>query len=169
MPEGTPDDSDSPADRPEPTDADIDARWAEITAQLGDLHTQTGDAPGERRPTTETTGTAGPVELPRSSEGGERPGTDLAGPRDYTVADNAEEAGFVPPDPPLRAHDPLPTLAWFFALGGPILTVLFLIVWPAAPSWVYLAAIIASILGWLVLLWRMPRGRRSDTDDGAVV
>ncbi|SEE02681.1 hypothetical protein [Ruania alba] len=163
MPPGTPDDSDSPTDRPEPSDADVDARWAEITAQLGELRAPT-DSPGPAEPSDEH-GTLAGADRPAG-------GVPAApsGPRDYEVPDDADEAGFIPPDPPpLRATDPLPTVAWFFALGGPILTVLFLIVWPAAPPVVYLTAILASIAGWLILLWRMPRGRRDDSDDGAVV
>ena len=82
-----------------------------------------------------------------------------------------EDEGYTPPEPPpIGATDPLPTLAWLMALGGPIFTVLLLIFWTTAPGWVYLSAVAASVAGWLVLFWRMPRGRSdSDDDNGAVL
>ncbi|QOR69149.1 hypothetical protein IM660_10440 [Ruania alkalisoli] len=152
MPEPDPDEREPGRSSPQPSDREVERRWAELTAQLGDLGTQE-NAKDDHEPVA----------------GADETGAAPSGPRDYEVAEDGEETGFVPPDPPpLRGSDPLPTLAWLAALGGPVATVIFLIVWPSAPSWVYLAAIMGSVVGWLVLLWRMPRSR-DDSDDGAVV
>ncbi len=148
MPEPDPDEREPGRSSPQPSDREVEQRWAELTAQLGEVGTEDVHEP-----------VTGPDET----------GAAPSGPRDYEVAEDGEETGFVPPDPPpLRGSDPLPTLAWLAALGGPVATVIFLIVWPSAPSWVYLTAIMGSVVGWLVLLWRMPRSR-DDSDDGAVV
>ncbi|WP_147917295.1 hypothetical protein [Ruania zhangjianzhongii] len=98
------------------------------------------------------------------------PGSASAGPRDYEMPDDEEDEGYIPPEPPpIGATDPLPTLAWLMALGGPILTVLLLIFWTTAPGWLYLSAVGASLAGWLVLFWRMPKGRSDSGDDNGAV
>lgn len=98
------------------------------------------------------------------------PGAGGAGPRDYEMPEDDEDEGYIPPEPPpIGATDPLPTLAWLMALGGPILTVLLLIFWTTAPGWLYLSAVGASLLGWLVLFWRMPKGRSDSGDDNGAV
>ncbi len=206
---GTSDEGDGRRGRREPTDADVQREWEQITAGLSDLAGLGNEAPGpgadaappprqdpprsaggrtggDRAPddTSPSTPTAGEDtdhsgrppssvvpgaprlgDLPRST-----PGAGGPGPRDYEPPEDEDE-GYTPPEPPpIGATDPLPTLAWCMALGGPILTVLLLIFWTAAPSWLYLSAVAASLAGWLVLFWRMPRGRRdSDDDDGAVL
>ncbi|UFU01635.1 hypothetical protein LQF12_08840 [Ruania suaedae] len=145
-----PEDRDPAGPRPEPSDREVEERWAELTSRLQGLGA--GSSAGQDEDDADTDAAAS------------------TGPRDYAIAEEPEEAGFVPPDPPaLSGSDPLPTLAWLAALGGPVATVIFLIVWPGAPSWIYLAAILTSVVGWLVLLWRMPRSRDDDADDGAVV
>lgn len=98
------------------------------------------------------------------------PGAGGAGPRDYEMPEDEEDEGYIPPEPPpIGATDPLPTLAWLMALGGPILTVLLLIFWTTAPGWLYLSAVGASLVGWLVLFWRMPKGRSDSGDDNGAV
>lgn len=64
--------------------------------------------------------------------------------------------------------DPLPTLAWAAALGGPVALVLLLIFLTSAPVWIYLTIAGVALAGWGLLFWRMPR-RRDDDDDGAVL
>ncbi len=224
---GSPDEGEARPGRREPTDADVQRQWEQITASLSDLAglgeegTDTPRSPRPRTPRTpgepagrgEPDGPAGPGDLggpgepdgpdgpdgpgastsspmpgdgsgqdrrpPSSTLGGpprigdlprSTPGAGGAGPRDYEPPEEEDE-GYTPPEPPpIGATDPLPTLAWLLALGGPILTVLLLIFWTGAPGWLYLSAVAASLAGWLVLFWRMPRGRRdSDDDNGAVL
>lgn len=232
---GSPDEGEGRRGRREPTDADVQREWAEITAGLADLgglgdglrdesedgsraetdgnspgdsghskgetgddspggsddtgdddptrapagppgagstgHSPSSPGPGEdseqdrQPPSSAFSGPPRIGDLPRSS-----PGAGAAGPRDYDLPEDEDE-GYTPPEPPpIGATDPLPTLAWLMALGGPIFTVLLLIFWTTAPGWVYLSAVAASVAGWLVLFWRMPRGRRdSDDDNGAVL
>ncbi|NKX51002.1 hypothetical protein HER39_10600, partial [Arthrobacter deserti] len=51
-----------------------------------------------------------------------------AGPRDYTVPDDAGE--FVPPEPaPLGTGEPLVVLAWLAVAGGPVGLLLIAMFW----------------------------------------
>jgi hypothetical protein len=152
-----------PDDEHEPTpDADdIDVRFADIAANLGDLTVPPDegddDASAERAPDRE------PLET-------------LFGPRDYSLGgeielDPDEEARFSPPEPPaLAGGDPLITLAWT-GIAVPVgLVLLYLVVWRGMPSIVLALAGVAFVLSVGTLIWRMP-GRRDadDHDDGAVV
>lgn len=122
------------------------------------------DDPGRRPPSSALPQQPLLGDLPLSSPGN-------PGPRDYEMPEeDDEDQGYIPPEPPpIGATDPLPTLAWLMALGGPILTVLLLIFWTTAPGWLYLSAVGASLAGWLVLFWRMPKGRSDSGDDNGAV
>jgi len=158
-----------PERRPELPDADIEARWADLVEQLGDL---------ERPGTSPEPSDAGP----------ERPDEPTAhivvpapGPRDWPATPEVEaleesETHFTPPDPgPVLSRTPLLTLAWIVVVAVPVLTVVSVIVRalvPAlsVPGWVGPAAGAAFLGGIGVLVWRMPH--RRDPDDpgnGAVV
>ena len=141
----------------------------------GETHTP-GAHPGAPSPSTPEPGAAHPfARRPPSSAGAQVPRLGevppgSAGPRDYEVPEDDEDEGYIPPEPPpIGATDPLPTLAWLMALGGPVLTVLLLIFWTTAPGWLYLSAVGASLVGWLVLFWRMPKGRSDSGDDNGAV
>lgn len=182
-----PDEGESRRRRREPTDADVQREWEQITAGLTDLAglgatdaEPTPPAREGRDPSTPDQATDEESRPPSSTSSGpprigdlpaSTPGAGSRGPRDYAVPEDEEDEGYTPPEPPpIGGGDPLPTLAWSMALGGPILTVLLLIFWTAAPPWLYLSAGGASLAGWLVLFWRMPKGRRdSDDDNGAVL
>lgn len=155
--------NDPPRRRHEPTDAEVRQEWAKITADLAELGDLTGSTnfADDDEPITPPTPRLG--DMPRST-----PGAGTAGPRDYTPTESDDE-GFTPPDlPSMGRTDPLPTLAWAAALGGPIALVLLLIFFTSAPLWVYLAISAVALIGWGLLFWRMPR-HRNDDDNGAVL
>jgi len=75
---------------------------------------------------------------------------------------------YVPPEPPRAPpSDTVTRLAWLGALAGPALLLLCALVWRDAPTLVVAAAVAAFVLGFGVLVARLPRSR--DDDDGAVV
>ncbi|MFV0254012.1 MAG: hypothetical protein ACK5H2_11865 [Beutenbergiaceae bacterium] len=126
----------------EPTEAEVDRRFAELTADLA------------------------PDPLPRMSD---TPSPAGSGPRDYRVAEEPDE-GYVPPEPaPLSSIDPLQLFAWAGAIGGPIAMVVLVVLWPTAPFLLWLTALIATLVGWGIVIWRLPRQPRDSDDDGAVL
>ncbi|QAY71309.1 hypothetical protein [Xylanimonas protaetiae] len=147
-------------------DADVEARWADIVAQLGELD---GAAPAD------TPDKAGPP-APTGHVVARAPG-----PRDWPATPDVEaledaESHFTPPDPGpvVTGRDPLSTLAWACAVGIPLLAVVALVVRSFvpvhAPGWVGPAAVVVFLASVGVLVWRMPQ--RRDPDDhgnGAVV
>ena len=92
------------------------------------------------------------------------------GPRDYTAPeDNGEEGGFVPPEPPpLGTGEPLVVLAWIGAIGGPLLLLVFAMLWRSAPLAVVLGTIAVFVGSAAYLLFRLPQ-YRDEGDDGAAV
>ena len=86
--------------------------------------------------------------------------------------DGGEEDRYVPPDPPpLPRLDPVAKGAWVALLGGPAYLLTATIVgWPIA-GWQALAAIVAFIGGFAILVIRMGDGpsRGDDDDHGAVL
>lgn len=144
----------------EPTDADVRREWAKITADLADLNDLTDDDAPEVGDDAPRLG-----DRPRST-----PGAGSSGPRDFSPAQPQDE-GFTPPElPSIGRTDPLPTLAWTAALGGPIALVLLLIFFTTAPLWIYLSIVAVALVGWGLLFWRMPRRRdEGDGNNGAVL
>ncbi|PFG43486.1 hypothetical protein ATJ88_2183 [Isoptericola jiangsuensis] len=159
------------ADPDDLPDADVDARWSDIVARLGDLQEPEGDLPRVPDPVDGGSPTAQ-----------DAPGTAPAsGPRDWptTPEDAALEehaTHFVPPDPgPITDREPLTSLAWTVVVAVPLLLVLRVVVGAFVPTF--------TVPGWLtptlgalflagvgVLVWRMPHRRDpDDTDPGAVV
>ena len=92
------------------------------------------------------------------------------GPRDYTAPEDEDgDGGFTPPEPPpLGTGEPLVVLAWLGAIGGPVLLLLFAMLWRDAPLPVFLGtvAVFAGSAGYL--LFRLPQ-HRDEGDDGAAV
>lgn len=165
--------NDRGADPDDLPDADVDARWSDIVARLGDLQEprEEPDAPADDPSGLEPT--ADPAAAPRVVQ--------AAGPRDWPTTPGSEafeEAAshFVPPDPgPLTGREPLTTLAWTIVVVVPLLVVLRVVVGAfvpdlALPGWLTPTAGLAFLAGVGVLVWRMPH--RRDPDDsgpGAVV
>jgi hypothetical protein len=134
-----------------PTDDEIDRRFAELTADL-ELDATLAEVPD--------------AEGDALSEPADAVGH---GPRDYALAEEPDEV-FEPPEPePLDSADPLQLLGWAGAVGGPIALILVLVLWPTAPSLVWLSAIGVTLVGWGVVIWRLPRSRKESDDDGAVL
>ncbi|NCT90024.1 hypothetical protein GXB85_03510 [Cellulomonas sp. APG4] len=191
----------TPAEHPdEPRDGtadpdDVDRRWAEIVAQLGDLGAaddlpqdpappRRPRLPGAARPERDggrrATGDAGP---PRAAgqghdgrtTGGTRPDGDeqglpgpAVGPRAWSPDPAVEEAEdhFVPPDPgPVLGGDPLLTLAWVAVVAVPALLLVTVLAWRDVPALVLQLAGAAFVLALGLLVWRMP-ARRDDDDHG---
>lgn len=92
--------------------------------------------------------------------------------RDDLVDDDpllaALDEHYVPPEPPpLGGGDPLTTLAWLGALGGPVFLLIAALGWRTAPSLLIGAAVLAFVAGFVTLVVRMPD--RDEDDDGAEV
>lgn len=159
------------------SDADVEARWREIVAQLGDLGAV--PAPGEvparpDQPRRRSTDVAPP-----------EPGADAPGPGARTVrppgpttprswapdpAVEEAEDHFQPPDPgPVLGGDPLLTMAWAAVVGVPLLMLVAVVVWRDLPAVVLQAAGVAFVAAVGLLLWRMPHRRDDDDGPGAVV
>ena len=184
MPAPNPDAEPDLPDDDLPDDA-VEARWADIIAQLGPLDepradgTSTSDGAG---PADADAGAA-PEGVPDSTPdtSAEAARTTGSGPRDWPVTPDVEdleetESHFTPPDPePVLSCDPLLTLAWSLVVGIPVLVVLGVVVRAAVPAlrlpaWSGPVAGGLFLVGLGVLLWRMPHHRDPDDDGtGAVV
>ncbi|GAA1987450.1 hypothetical protein GCM10009718_26180 [Isoptericola halotolerans] len=163
-------------------DADVDARWSDIVARLGDVE-QSRFVVEDAGTTTEPTGRPEPAEPADASRPpGETPApVQPAGPRDWATTPEVEaleeaEDHFVPPDPDLVAHrEPLLALAWTVAVAVPVLTVVAVILRAMlpeleVPGWVGPAGGGSFLAAIAVLVWRMPHRRDpEDHDPGAVV
>jgi hypothetical protein len=155
-------------------DDEVEARWADIVAQLGDVDID--DDAGGAGPD----GPAAAAPAPGQTAG--HVVARAAGPRDWPATPDVEaaaeaESHFTPPDPGpvLTSRDPLVTLAWCGVAGVPLLAVVALIVRAFVPSmyvpsWVGPAAVLVFLACVAVLIWRMPTGRDpDDRGNGAVV
>jgi hypothetical protein len=107
---------------------------------------------------------------PAGDTAGEPTSRDLDLPH-WQELDDADE-GYVPPDtPPQPKLDPVARGAWTALFGGPgYLFIATTLEWQV-PGWAELAAIIAFIAGFVVLVSRLGDGpsRRDGPDQGAVV
>ena len=88
--------------------------------------------------------------------------------------DRAVEAAthrFVPEEPPPIPRLDLPgRLAWGAVLLGPLVLVLFALLWPEVASWLVGTVVAGIVAGFGYLVWRLPRSRDHDDDgDGAIV
>lgn len=149
-----------PDDEREPTpDADdIDVRFADITASLGDI-----TVPPDERDEDASAAAGGDQGLSEIIVGPPR--------ADEDARDEAEEPGFAPPEPPpLTANDPLLTLAWAGVCVAVVLVLVYLVLWRGMPGVLLAASGVVFVVAVGVLVWRMPVGRDADDhDDGAVV
>jgi hypothetical protein len=89
---------------------------------------------------------------------------------DYDAGD-AGDRYVPPPVPPQPRLDPVAKAAWIALLGGPGYLFLATLLGWQVPGWAQLAAIIAFVAGFVVLVVRLGDGpsRRDGPDQGAVV
>lgn len=182
MPAPNPDAEPELPDDDLPDDA-VEARWADIVAQLGPLDEPDGAGRADE-PTRGTTGdpAGSSATEPHPEDAAVPPGRVVSpGPRDWPVTPEIEdleetESHFTPPEPePVLSRDPLLTLAWAAVVGVPVLVVLGVVLRAAVPAlripgWSGPVAGVLFLVALGVLIWRMPHSR--DPDDhgtGAVV
>lgn len=152
-----------PGGEPEPTPEpdDVDVRFAEIAASLGDLTVPPAE-PAQARLDEEAEGAGPPPVVP--------------GPRDFELApetdlDDDEGPGFVPDEPAaVSAGDPVLVLGWSGLVGSVLVVLAYLLLWRGMPGAFLGIAGVVFVLAVGLLVWRLP-GRRDpeDHDDGAVV
>lgn len=154
----------------EPSDEEVDRTFADLVSGLGPDEPTPWPMDRRRGATASSDDGGALVEVPGEGDTDDDVPATVGGPRDFAVVEEPDE-GFQPPEPaPLGGGDPLITLAWCLAVGGPVLTVLVLVLWPSAPRVVWAATLLAALVGIAVLVWRMPRHRDPDDhDNGAVV
>ncbi|CAL9572707.1 hypothetical protein [Streptomyces pilosus] len=193
-------DSDREGREPEEKGVPFDetAAWEAIVAGYGE---EPPDPPGAKpfksvedlalleAETNDEDGTAGTKAPPRQAEdkpakplGGSvsfAPGVGGGGPRDYSVAEPAEddldesdEGHFVPPEPPpLPETDVTSRFAWLGVLGGPLLLLAAVLLGWEMTWWLTTLCIGGFLGGFATLVMRM-RTDEDDEDDpgrGAVV
>ncbi len=147
-----------PDEEREPEPDDLDVRFRDITANLGDL----------------TVPPEGSVQAPTSADGPVQE-ADLSGPgpRDYQLGpevEDDEEDSFLPPDPPaLPTSDPATALAWAGVVVPILLVLVYLLLWRGMPLVVLTVAGATFVLSVGFLLWRMPARRDDDDPDGGAV
>lgn len=97
----------------------------------------------------------------------------ISGPRDYELADDEEDAHFVPPEPPpLPDADVTTKFAWIAVLGGPLLLLAFVLLQIELAWWAVTVGVGGFLGGFATLVARMRTGDEDDDDDpgrGAVV
>jgi len=131
--------------------------------------------PASPRPPTDPDHTASGSARPTSTPPTGRPpgapdaNTPPTGPRDWEAAE--DDSDFVPPDPgPVLAGDPRLVIGWVLGAGLPLLLLALAIFLPGrVPAIVWVLLVAGSIGSWLYLVWRLPRERHDDGDDGARV
>ncbi len=175
--------TDRAADQPVEDTAD-DTADAEADDGVVDAAVDARDASDDEAPAAGTGATDLPIATP--TDDAARPGRDDLSPAAAPAprpAPRARRRGdapeddpllaaldehFVPADPPpLGGGDPLTTLAWLGALGGPVFLLIAALAWRTAPSILIGAAVLAFVAGFVTLVVRMPD--RDEDDDGAEV
>ncbi|WP_245204678.1 hypothetical protein [Kitasatospora sp. RG8] len=95
------------------------------------------------------------------------------GPRDFELAEEADEGHFVPPEPPpLPAADVTAKFAWLAVLGGPALLLFDAVVWREVSGWPAWIGVSAFLGGFVTLVVRMKDRDEDEPEDphgGAVV
>jgi hypothetical protein len=96
----------------------------------------------------------------------------ISGPRDFELADDDEDAHFVPPEPPpLPDADVTTKFAWLAVLGGPLLLLAFILFQIELTWWAITVGIGGFLGGFATLVARMRTGEDDDEmpGGGAVV
>ena len=175
MPDHSPDDefdSDAgPGVGPDPDDAAAELAWQAIVDNYGD-RVELDDPPAAAPPAPP----AAPVsDVPFGGRFGDPRAFqaydgDPDEPPVDPALDEAEEEGFVPPEPP-----PLPTiapdrgLAWAGVFGSPAVLLAALIFSVSIPAWLGYLLVIGFVGGFVYLVLQMPREPRDPWDDGAQI
>ena len=162
-----------------PEDDETDeAAWQAIIEGLGPLTVPPAESNStDTSPkTTDSTAEVEPRAASswRAGTSSERSLADLFNDDHLGFSDEAEDDPadeFVPPDPgPIMDGDPLLTLAWIGAVGGPLILFILALFWRSAPNVIFWIAGAMALAGLAILVWRMPHSRDSDDfDDGARV
>ncbi|WP_053754053.1 hypothetical protein [Streptomyces sp. MMG1533] len=172
---------------------DEEAAWAAIVEGYGE---EPPDPPGSKpfksvedlallEPETHETGDGGPEDAKGTTEAKEeKPAKPLGGsvafapgvgPRDYSTPEPAEEdlaedddeGGFVPPEPPpLPAADATAKFAWLGLLGGPVLLLLAVLLGWDMTWWLSTLGIGGFLGGCATLVMRMRPDDEDDDDPG---
>ncbi|MFD9126643.1 hypothetical protein [Kitasatospora sp. NPDC059571] len=172
----------APARRPGPgSQAEQDAIFAALVAQFDDpvdltdpdwpeienLRSQE-QAPGPGPVNSLADFAPRPRPRPRPDTAGQ-----VAGPRDFEVAEDPDEGHFVPPEPPpLPPADTTAKFAWLAVLGGPALLLFDVFFWHEVAGWPAWAGVTAFLGGFVTLVARMKDRDDDEPDDpmgGAVV
>lgn len=158
-------------ERPE----DFEDAWARIVADLtsegnlaDDPRTPSVDPPAQ----AEDAGTAGLhalFEPLRRANAQPEPAADDPDPGAFV--DNWQDEGhYAPPPPPaLPEGTPVKRLAWVGLLGGPATLALIAVTGWDAPPVVGIGAGLATLAGFVTLVWHLPESREDGWDDGARV
>jgi hypothetical protein len=174
---------------------DEEAAWAAIVAGYGEeppdppgakpfksvedlalLETETNDGEGGEAPRNEPPKKGAPKKetpKPLGSSVSFAPGVGT-GPRDYSVAEPAEEdfdgddeGHFVPPEPPpLPAADATAKFAWLAVIGGPVLLLLAVLLGWDMTWWLTTLGIGGFLGGFATLVMRMRPDDEEDDDPG---
>jgi hypothetical protein len=98
----------------------------------------------------------------------EQPAADRAPAPDDFVDNWEDEGHFVPPPPPeIPEGTPIKRLAWAGVLGGPLIILLIALTGWDPPSIVGISAGLATLAGFVTLVWQLPEAREDGWDDGA--
>lgn len=175
------DENTAPQDEPARPPLDEDAAWAALVAGF-DEEPEPGAAAAwpeaENVPEGPSPDEPDP-DGPRAADAALPPPTRsivvhpvIAGPRDYELADDEDDAHFVPPEPPpLPEADVTTKFAWIAVLGGPLLLLGFILLQIELTWWAVLVGVGGFLGGFATLVARMRTGE--DDDDlpggGAVV
>ncbi|MER7706170.1 hypothetical protein ABTX81_25160 [Kitasatospora sp. NPDC097605] len=96
-----------------------------------------------------------------------------SGPRDFELAEEADEGHFEPPEPPpLPEADVTAKFAWLAVLGGPALLLFDAVVWREVSGWPAWVGVAAFLGGFATLVVRMKDDDEDEPEDphgGAVV
>lgn len=107
--------------------------------------------------------------VPARGRPGDDPPSTPGDPGDF-VENWGDEGHYTPPPPPdLPAGTPVTRLAWAATLGGPLTLVLIALTGWSTPRVVPIVAGIATLAGFVTLVWRLPQSREDGWDDGAQV
>lgn len=175
-------------------DAGIEAAFADIVARLQSDGVDSGpgqatsparpprtpptDAPDTGVSATGVPAAGDPADPPPSAPASPDPAADAAAlarrrriEREVDAAVDGPDGGhFVPPEPtPLPRPDAITLLAWIAVIGGPLVLVAGTIL-GGLPTWLAGGIVAAVVVGFVLLVSRLPRRRDVDPgDDGAVV
>jgi len=134
-----------------------------------DTDTGSGDQPDPGTPDTPgNAGNTGPESHDERLRRLFTTGPGASGPRDYALQEEPD-GEFVPEDPvAIGSGDPVLTLAWLAAAGGPLALLLGVIFFRGAPTALFIALGLITLAGVGLLLYRLPNDR-DPGDDGARV